>query len=405
MCGELARRARRPDGHPRRLGRPSPRPRRARVRRPPGPHGDHAARDQPRAGAGGRRARAGDCATSSCCRRAGEVVARSPETVNPRMDDGRGRARGRLARDRLALDAPPVPARRGERRRDAASPLPLARSSPREAPAEPAAARADGRDHPPAHGGRRVPRHPDADPLQVDARGRARLRRAEPAAQGALLRAAAEPADPQAADDDRGLRPLLPDRDLLPRRGPAGRPGAGADAARRRDELPGPGGALRADGADVRDHLARLPRRRDPDAVAADDVRGGGPPVRRRTSRTLASRSRSRTRRRPRAARSSACSPAPRRSGSCACPGRTHGRRSPRSRRSRRNAERRGSPTSRATPRAASSARRSRSSSPRARSRRSRRQRARRCCSRPTRGTRPRRCSGTSGSISVASSG
>ena len=45
--------------------------------------------------------------------------------------DRRGRAPGRRARDRLALDAAPVPARRGGRRRDAAPALPLARPAPR----------------------------------------------------------------------------------------------------------------------------------------------------------------------------------------------------------------------------------------------------------------------------------
>ena len=162
---------------------------------------------------------------------------------------------------------------------------------------------------------------------------------------------------------------------------------------------------VRPDGADVRDDLARLRRRRDRDAVAADDVRGGRPQVRLRQARHALRRSRSRTRRRPRAARSSASSPAPRQSASSACRGRTRARRSPRSRRSRRNAARRASRTcprrrerraplaDREVPLGAAS------------SRRSRRHRARRCCSRPTRGRPPRRCSGTSGSTSVASSG
>ncbi len=175
--------------------------------------------------------------------------------------------------------------------------LPLARPSPREAAAEPAAARADGRDHPPAHGGRGLPRHPDADPLQVDARGRPRLRRPEPPPQGEVLRAPAEPADPQAADDDRGLRPLLPDRDLLPGRGPACRPRAGDHAARRRDELPGPRGAVPPDGGDVRRDLARVPRRRDRHAVAADDLCRGRPPLRLRQARhALRARARGRDR-------------------------------------------------------------------------------------------------------------
>ncbi len=45
----------------------------------------------------------------------------------PEPPDRRGRDPGRRAADPLALDAAPVPARRGERRREAAPPLPLAR--------------------------------------------------------------------------------------------------------------------------------------------------------------------------------------------------------------------------------------------------------------------------------------
>jgi aspartyl-tRNA synthetase len=71
-----------------------------------------------------------------------------------------------------------------------------------------------------------------------------------------------------------GLRPLLPDRDLLPRRGPPGRPRPGDDAARRRDELP--------DQEVLFELMERCSRRsgatasaRDPDPVAAHDVRRG----------------------------------------------------------------------------------------------------------------------------------
>jgi aspartyl-tRNA synthetase len=50
---------------------------------------------------------------------------------------------------------------------------------------------------------------------------------AEPRAPGQVLRAAAGAAAVQAAADDRGLRPLLPDRAVLPRRGRPRRPLAG----------------------------------------------------------------------------------------------------------------------------------------------------------------------------------
>ena len=76
----------------------------------------------------------------------------------------------------------------------------------------------------------------------ADAGGRARLPRAEPRQPGQLLRAAAVAAAVQAAADGGRLRALLPDRALLPRRGPARRPPAGVHAARPRDELRRAGG-------------------------------------------------------------------------------------------------------------------------------------------------------------------
>jgi hypothetical protein len=63
---------------------------------------------------------------------------------------------------------------------------------------------------------------------------------------GELLRAAAVAADLQADPDDLRLRPLLPDRALLPRRGPARRPPAGVHPDRPGDELPHAGDDLHA---------------------------------------------------------------------------------------------------------------------------------------------------------------
>ncbi len=88
----------------------------------------------------------------------------------------------------------------------------------------------------------------DAHPVRHLARGRPRLPGALPAAPGHLLRAAAGAAAVQAAADDRRLRPLLPDRALLPRRGRPRRPLARRVLpARRRDELRRAGGRLRRD--------------------------------------------------------------------------------------------------------------------------------------------------------------
>ena len=70
---------------------------------------------------------------------------------------------------------------------------------------------------------------------EVDARRRARLPRAEPRPPGRVLRAAAVAADLQADPDDCRHGPLLPDRALLPRRGPARRSAARVHAGRRRD--------------------------------------------------------------------------------------------------------------------------------------------------------------------------
>ena len=65
--------------------------------------------------------------------------------------------------------------------------------------------------------------------------GGPRLPGAQPAARGRVLRAAAVAADLQADPDDLGHGPLLPDREVLPRRGPARGPAAGVHADRRRD--------------------------------------------------------------------------------------------------------------------------------------------------------------------------
>ena len=82
-----------------------------------------------------------------------------------------------------------------------------------------------------------LPRDRNADPHQVHAGRRARLPGAEPRASRRVLRAAAVAADLQADPDDLRPRPLLPDREVLPRRGPARRPPAGVHAGRPRDLL------------------------------------------------------------------------------------------------------------------------------------------------------------------------
>ena len=142
-----------------------------------------------------------------------------------------------------------------------------------------------------------LPRVPDADPDRLLAGRRARLPGAVAPASRQVLRAAAGAAAVQAADDGRGLRPLLPDRALLPRRGRARRPLARRVLpARRRDELRHAGGR-------VRRHRARDARRvRGVRRRQAGDARSSraSPTARRSpstapTSRTCATRSRCRT--------------------------------------------------------------------------------------------------------------
>ena len=70
----------------------------------------------------------------------------------------------------------------------------------------------------------RVRRGGDADAHQEHPRRRPRLHRPVAPAAGQRLRPAAEPAAAQAAAHGRGHGPLLPDRPLLPRRGPSRRP-------------------------------------------------------------------------------------------------------------------------------------------------------------------------------------
>ena len=97
------------------------------------------------------------------------------------------------------------------------------------------------------------------------------------AAAGQVLRAAAVAAALQAAADGRRLRALLPDRALLPRRGPARRPPARVHPARPRDGLRRGGGRPRRHGGGHGRGLRGGRLRRAGAAVAADGLpRGHG---------------------------------------------------------------------------------------------------------------------------------
>ena len=200
--------------------------------------GRHPARHQPGARRRGRRLPRTRCATSSSCAPRARSSPRAPEAVNPNLPTGEVELQRRPARDRLALDAAAVPARRGERRRDAAPALPLARPAPRADAAQPPAQRTSRS----ARSGARWRTLGFVDVwtpsmTKGDARGRPRLPRAGPPPARQVLRARAVAAALQAALHDRRPRPLLPDRDVLAGRGSPRRPPVRVPAARPRDGL------------------------------------------------------------------------------------------------------------------------------------------------------------------------
>ena len=163
----------------------------------------------------------------------------------------------------------------------------------------------------PADEGAGLLRVPDADPDRVLAGRRARLSGALAAASGQVLRAAAGAAAVQAADHGGGLRPLFPDRAVLPRRGCARRPLAGRIlSARRRDELRHPGGRVRGGRAGAARRVRGIRRRQAGDAeVSAHSLCRGDCANTAPTSPTCATRSRCRTSPTFSAVRASRCSP------------------------------------------------------------------------------------------------
>ncbi len=160
----------------------------------------------------------------------------------PQAAHRRGRAGPVPGRDPERGRAAAVPDRRaGRRRRDDPAALPLPRPALGSHAAQPAGP-GPGEQRPAhRHGGAGLHRDRDADADRLDPRRGARLRGAVAPDAGQLLRAAAEPAAVQAAVHGRRDRPLLPDRPLPARRGPAGRPPVRVHAARRRGQLREPG--------------------------------------------------------------------------------------------------------------------------------------------------------------------
>ena len=134
---------------------------------------------------------------------------------------------------------------------------------------------------PAGHGGGRLRRHPDADPLEADARGRARLPRPVAPAAGPLLCAAAVAADRQAAArDQRASSATTRSRSASATRisVPTACRRSRSSTSRWRSRTWSSCSALME--TMVVDRLARVRRRRARDAVRPDDVRRGRPALR-----------------------------------------------------------------------------------------------------------------------------
>ena len=151
----------------------------------------------------------------------------------PRHRDGRGGDRRLHRRGAQRGGATAVPRGRPRRGRRARAPaLPLRRPAPAAHAAQPAPAGAGQRGHPGRHGPAGLRGDRDAALVGAHAGGLARVLGPRAPAPRQVLRAAAEPAAGQAAAHGRRLRPLLPDRPLPARRGPAGGPAVRVHATR-----------------------------------------------------------------------------------------------------------------------------------------------------------------------------
>ena len=172
------------------------------------------------------------------------IAVTGPSGAVPRVWRTRRLATGRLevgdcTVEVLSAAEPPPFARRGPGGggRGGPPPLPLRRPPPAAHAGEPPAAGRGQRGHPGGHGATGLLRGGDPAAVGPHPRGGAGVRRPEPAAPRLVLRAAPEPPAGQAALDGVGPRPLLPDRPVPARRGPAGRPAIRVHPARHGDVL------------------------------------------------------------------------------------------------------------------------------------------------------------------------
>ena len=231
-----ARGGRRKGRRPLRVGPEPARSRRVHLHRPARSRG-HRAGDVRSAG-GRRGVLGGGHGAAGMGARGARRRPRPRGDTQPAPSDGRGRGRrARGGRAEQVGDAA-VPHRgRDRHERGQAARVPLPRPAEAEAAARAPHALEDGDDHAAVVYGERLRRGRDAVSGEVHAGRGAQLPRAIAARARKVLRARGEPAALQAAPDGRGLRPLLPDREVLPRRGPAHRPAARVHAGRRGDEL------------------------------------------------------------------------------------------------------------------------------------------------------------------------
>ena len=201
------------------------------------------------------------------------------------------RGRGLHPRDRRPGNRRTAAAAGEQRRglwRGGAAALPVPRSAPRQDAAQYRAPLGHHRLDSPADDRAGLPRVPDPDPDRRESRGRARLPGALPPASRQFLCAAAGAAAVQAVADDRGLRPLLPDRALFPRRGRARRPLARRVLpARLRDGVRDAGGRVRRHRAGSGRRVRGIRRRPRGHAAAlpAHRLRGGHAEIRLRQAR------------------------------------------------------------------------------------------------------------------------
>ena len=189
-------------------------------------------------------AAAARCRTEFVVTVEGDVAHRLPGSRERAPGHGRHRAPGPRADDPVRGEDAALLHQRARRagRRVGPPPVPLPRH-PARADAAPPPPAVEARVGDPARPrGARLRRGRDADPHQEHAGGRPRLHRPVAAAAGDRLRPAPEPPAAQAAPHGRRDGSLLPDRPLLPRRGPPRRPPARVHPARPGDELRRPRG-------------------------------------------------------------------------------------------------------------------------------------------------------------------